>query len=242
MKILLLLLMLFVATDGAREGNDAFDKGDFASAEAAYREAITANPDDARLYFNLGNALARQGKFDEAVSSYERFKEMSNSANDRALADYNIGNIYGAQEKWDRAANQFRSSLRQNPTDDDAKFNFELAKRNLQEQQQNPDQQNQQQDENSENDENQQDQQQQDQQQNDSDSPSDNDSSDQQQQDGDQDEQDAGQPQQRPQPESDITQEEADRILNALENKEKDLLKDFHKNQIPSNARHAKNW
>jgi Ca-activated chloride channel homolog len=241
MKILFLLLMLFVATDGARQGNDAFDKGDFAGAEAAYREAIAANPDDARLHFNLGNALARQGKLDEAISSYERFKEMSSSASDRALADYNIGNIYGAQEKWDRAANQFRSSLRQNPTDNDAKFNFELAKRNLQQQQQDPNQRNQQQDENSENNENDPDQDQQ-QQQDDSDSNSNNDPN-QQQQDGDQDEQDdAGQPQQRPQPESDITQEEADRILNALENKEKDLLKDFHKNQIPSNARHAKNW
>ena len=39
-----------------------------------------------------------------------------------------------------------------------------------------------------------------------------------------------------------MTREDAERLLNALNNKEEDLLKDFHKNQVPQNQRHAKDW
>lgn len=237
MRFLFVILFLLAAADGGRKGNDAYDRGDYVTAEREFRAAINDSPDDARLYFNLGNALAKQGKMDEAISAYERFKDMSTSPADRALADYNIGNIYAMQEEWERAVEQYRASLRQNPADSDAKFNYELANRNREEQMQNPDQS----PEQGDSSDDQQDQQQQDQQQSDSDGDQDqqqNQQEDQQQQ-GDENQQ---QPQSRPMPEPNMTPEEADRILNALENNEKELLKDFHKNQIPSNTRHARNW
>lgn len=240
MKFLLILMIFVMVTDGARRANEAYEKGDFAAAEQAYLEAIRENPDDARLYFNLGNALARQGKFDEAVTAYERFKERSDNPDDRARADYNIGNIFGSQEKWDRAANQFRESLRNNPDDAEAKYNFELANRLLQEQQQNqessPDQQNQDQGDD------QQDQQQQQQQGNEDGKQDQQDSEQDQQQNQEQQQQGSQEQQQRPQPQTDMTRDEANRILNALDNKEQDLLKNYHKNQVPSTTRHAKNW
>jgi Ca-activated chloride channel family protein len=235
MHFFLILLMLVVMNDEARRANQAYERGDYVAAEAAYLQALANNPNNARLYFNLGNALAKQGKFDEAVTAYERFRGMSSTAEDRALADYNIGNIFGFQEKWDRALNQYRDALRQNPEDRDARLNYEYAWR--QQQMQPPQEQQNQQNESSD-DQNEQDQQQQ--------SGDSNDQGDQQnpnnQPQGEQDSQDQNQPQQRPQPKSDMSREEADRILNALENKEKDLLRDFHKNQVPSNTRHAKNW
>ncbi len=235
MKLLVFLLMFLMVSDVARRANEAYERGDYAAAEAAYLEAIRANPDDHRLHFNLGNALARQGKFSEAITAYERFREMAPDHQSRALADYNIGNIYGMQEKWDRAAEQFRSALRQNPADSDAKHNYEVANRNLQEQEQDPDSGNQQNDDQNEGN----DQDQQDGQQSDGSGQQDEQEDQQQQQNQQGNEQEQ---RERPRPESNMTQEEADQVLNALENMEKDLLKDYHKKQIPSNTRHAKNW
>ena len=236
MKYLILIALLLASNDDARRANEAYQKGEYAAAEQAYRQAIQQDPDDARLYFNLGSALAQQGKFDEAVSAYEQFKERTNDPVERSKADYNIGNIFGNQEKWDRASQQYRQSLRQNPSDPEAKHNFELANRMLQQQQQNQ-QQNDQNKDDRDPDQNGDQQQSQPEQ-------GDQDQQDQQQQEQQEQQQPGDKPDQQPQPRNpnEMTKEEADRILNALDNKEQDLLKDYHKNKIPSAKRNVKNW
>lgn len=224
--IALLLLLFAVSTDGARKANEAYEKGDYATAEAGYREALLVTPDDARLHFNLGNALTRQGKFDEAVASYEQFKQLTSDPRERAAADYNIGNIHGAKEEWAKAAEKYRESLRANPSDAQAQYNYELARRRLT--QPPPEQQPQDGDQQQENQE-QQDAQQQEQ------------NGDQQQnRDGESQQND---PQSSPEArEGQMSRKEAEQILNALENKEKELLKEFQKKQIPPRTRHAKDW
>lgn len=214
--VAILLLMFAASTDGARKANEAYEKGDFATAEAGYREALLKTPDDARLYFNLGNALTQQAKFDEAISAFEQFKNMTPDARQRAAADYNIGNIHGAKEEWAKAAERYRESLRANPDDAQAQHNYELARRRLtqpppQQQPQPGDQKN---------------------------------NEDQQQQNGEQQQQQQQQQQndQQEAREGQMSQREAEQILNALENKEKELLKEFQKKQIPPRTRHAKNW
>ena len=220
--IALFLLMFTVSTDGARKANEAYEKGDYVNAEAGYREALLLTPDDARLYFNLGNALTRQGKFDEAVTAFEQFKSMTSDSRQRAAADYNIGNIHGAKDEWAKAAERYRESLRANPNDAQAQYNYELARRNVAQPpppQQQPQQGDQEQDE--------QEQQQQDR---------------QQQQDGD-GKSEQSDPQSSPEArEGQMSQKEAEQILNALENKEKELLKEYQKKQIPPRTRHAKDW
>ncbi len=224
--VALFLLMFAVSTDGARKANEAYEKGDYVNAEAGYREALLVTPDDARLYFNLGNALTRQGKFDEAVTAYEQFKSMTSNPRERAAADYNIGNIHGAKEEWAKAAERYRESLRSNPDDAQAQYNYELARRRLT-QPPPPPQQQQGDQEKNEQEQDQQQQQQQDGQQ-------------QQDQNGESQQSD---PQSSPEAsEGQMSQREAEQILNALENKEKELLKEYQKKQIPPRTRHAKDW
>lgn len=215
-SVVLMLLFVLSVTDGARKANEAYERGDFVTAENGYREALLVTPNDARLQFNLGNALTRQGKFDEARAAFEQFKSMSTNPNDRAAADYNIGNIHGLQEQWAEAAQRYRDALRGTPDDAQAQYNYELAQRRMTEPPPNP--QSQQGDDKQE----EQNQEQNDQNQNN-------------QQQGNQDEQ--GQPQ-----EGEMSQREAEQILNALENKEKELLKEYQKKQIPPRTRHAKDW
>ncbi len=225
--VLMLLFLLSSATDGARKANEAYDRGDFATAEKGYREALLVSPNDARLYFNLGNALTRQGKFDEARSAFEQFKSMSSDPSDRAAADYNIGNIHGLQEQWAKAMERYRESLRAAPDDPQAQYNYELVQRRMTEPPQNPqsqqgDDEQKEQDQNDQNEQNQNNEQQ------------------GQQQQGNENQQNQNE-QGRPQ-EGEMSQKEAEQILNALENKEKELLKEYQKKQIPPRTRHAKDW
>lgn len=60
------------ATEAFRAGNDAYVAGDFAAAEKAYARAIEAGAQDARLFYNRGNALVRMGRIGEAIRMYER--------------------------------------------------------------------------------------------------------------------------------------------------------------------------
>lgn len=238
MKYLLAILLLFVLADPdrARQANEAYERGDYAAAEQGYRDAIRENPYDARLHFNLGNALARQGKNQEAVESYRRFRDMAGTAEERALADYNIGNVLGMEENWRDAVEQYISSLRQNPHDEDAVHNLELALQQLQQQQQQQDQQPQDGQDQQEGDDSSPQAGQQDQ----DDSSGDDSGQQPQPQPGEQDE-DGSQQMTQPRP-GDMTPEEAEQILNAIINREKDLIRDFLKDQAEPASDDEKDW
>ncbi|MFU8859187.1 MAG: tetratricopeptide repeat protein [Cyclonatronaceae bacterium] len=244
MKVLasfVVFLILFVSPDRAREANRAYDRGDYETAEQIYRELLSEDPGNTRVLFNLGNTFAKQQKYEEAIEAFERFKRMTDSAHEQSIADYNIGNLHSEREQWNEAVEQYRKALRQNPADDDARYNYELARRMQQEQ---PQQQQQQQQQQGDGDSSQQDQSEQDQQQRQQDQDE-SDSQDQQQQDqqqGGQGDQQRNE-QQRPQDmEGQLSPEEAERMLNALESKEKDLLKEHLKQQVPPTPQNAKDW
>ena len=234
-------LIVFASPDRAREANRAYDRGDYETAEQIYRELLSEDPGNTRVLFNLGNTFAKQQKFDEAIEAFERFKRMTDSPQERSIADYNIGNLHTDKEQWNEAIEQYRKALRQNPDDDDARYNYELARRMQQEQ---PQQQQQQQQQQGDGESSQQDQSQQEQQQRQQDQD-DSDSQDQQQPDqqqGGQGDQQRNE-QQRPQEmEGQLSPEEAERMLNALESKEKDLLKEHLKQQVPPSQQNVKDW
>lgn len=68
---------LDAATAAFREGNAAYERGDFAAAAEAYRRAAGLGASDARLEYNLGNALFREGKLGEAILHYERARKLA---------------------------------------------------------------------------------------------------------------------------------------------------------------------
>lgn len=225
--IILGLLLTGASINDARQANEAYDNGNYVKAEELYRKAIDGNPENAKLYFNLGNALTKQGKFEEALRVFEQYKSMIDDPQQWALADYNIGNIYSQTKKWDKAINSYKNALRYTWADEDAKHNYELAKQKKQEQQKQ--QQNQQQQGNqNQNQDQQQQQQDQDQQQN-------------QQQ--NQPNQPQNQSRQRQPQYGKMSKAQAEKILNALEQKEKELLKEFKKQKTESgNSKNEKDW
>lgn len=237
-----------VQADRGRQANEAYEAGDYARAETLYREAIEENPADARLRFNLGNALAAQARFDEAIDAFEQFKRFATDPQSIAMAEYNIGTLLGRQQQWDEAAERFRTSLRENPTDSDAVHNFEYAMRMLQEEDQDDEQQ--------DDDEQQQDS---------SDESGNGGSSGGQPQDGGEgspgdagDQPEDGDGSESPaqtQPadqqgatgtpqtaDGQMSQQEAEQLLNALLSREQDLIRDFLRDLVDDSPSAEKDW
>ncbi len=229
--MILFFLLIFTAASlsDARKANEAFERGDYAEAVQLYRQALDQDPDNPRLHFNLGNAYYHLGLTDEAKESYERFRQLSESRVEQSFADYNTGRMMIDQGDYDEAVNYFREALRNNPDDEDAKFNYELALRQQQEQpEQDP------QDDEEEGNGDGQNDQQQDQQDQDQPDPG-------QQPDMPQD--DDGNQEQQPQPRpNDMTREEAENILDALEQIERELLENRKKESTDPPRRNERDW
>jgi tetratricopeptide (TPR) repeat protein len=216
--------------DLVRAGNQAFRNEQFNDALEQYQIAETELPESPELDYNIAGVLYQQGKYEETV---ERYGKALNST-DAALqpqALYNLGNTYYRMGDYQNAIVNFQKALEADPNDIDAKFNLELSrkmlKENLQPQQQDQDQQQQQQQEQQQNDQ-QQEQQQEEQQ-----------SEDQQQQDQQQEQQ----PQEQPKPEETekISKEDAERILNALQDDEQDQ-QDKVKRQVRGGEYRGNDW
>lgn len=132
--IAILLFLTASAVNDGRKANEAYESGDYEQAEQLYLTAIEQDPDNAKLYFNLGNAQAKQGKVEDAIQSYMEFRGLAASPQDKAIAEYNIGTLLAEGQKWKPAATHFKNALKLNPSDPDAKHNYEQALTKQQEQ------------------------------------------------------------------------------------------------------------
>jgi len=234
LSYVLISMLLFGPGDGkkkGKQGNALYEKEQYGEAAEAFRLGISAiqesgpGPVHAGLLNNLGAALYRSGNMEEASKAFASAVQMAASEADVARSSYNAGNAAASNKQLEAALAQFRQSLLADPTNQDAKFNYEFVKRQLeQQQQQQQNQQDQNQDQNEENKEENQDQQKSDQEQENQDQ--------QQQQDQEQQQQSEEQEQQQQQEQPDptkLSQEEAQRILEALENEEEQLLRQVQK-------------
>ena len=158
--------------------------------------------------------------------------EKNPESSSRAL--YNVGNTLFKQNKFEESIEAYKQALRHNPNDDDARYNLELAKEKLKQQQQ---QQKKDQDKNQEQKQDQQQQQQeQDQQQ-----KQNQDQQQQQQQNQQQNQQQQPQPQPQVAQQNKLPKEQADRILDALRNSEKEIQKQLRKRE-GTKIRAEKDW
>ena len=105
-------------------GNGYYKQSEFDKSLDKYREAQMAAPDNPVVYFNMGDALNKQGDYDGSNAEYSKALSAKDK-NIRSKAYYNLGNNAFAQEKYDEAANCYKKALELNPRDMDAKYNLE---------------------------------------------------------------------------------------------------------------------
>ncbi|MDX9858671.1 MAG: tetratricopeptide repeat protein [candidate division Zixibacteria bacterium] len=205
-----------------RKGNEAFVNKDYRTALEQYSIAETELPESPELDYNIGNVQYQQGDYQAALERYDKAIK-TDDVLQQARAHYNSGNAHFKAQDYPKAIESYKKALEVAPDDMDAKFNLELARRLLKEQTQ-PEQQQQ--------NEQQQQQQQQEKQQ-------------QQQPQPQQDQQDKQQDEQQQQPEQaqdkPMSKEDAERILNALEDDEQDVQKKVRRN-VKASSYLGKDW
>lgn len=148
MRRLILLSVLALLAVGAaaqqyperrqvRKGNRAYEKGNYQDAAGRYMRALGAAPSSFEARYDLGNALYRQEMYDQAAQVQQQAAADSLAAPaDRAHAFYNLGNTQFRQQKYAEALESYKNSLRLNPDDPQAKFNYAYVKKLLDDQNQ----------------------------------------------------------------------------------------------------------
>lgn len=196
--------------DYLRSGNKLYKDSLFVKAEVDYRKVLEVNPKSSAAMYNLGNALLMQQKAQEAMEQYQAASRLEKDKAKLAQIYHNMGVILQSSKKLPECIEAYKESLRNNPHDNETRYNLALAQKQLKDQQQNQNQDKQQ--------EQKQDQKQDEQQQN----------KDQQ----DQDKKDQQQNnQQQQQNQNEMSKENAEQLLNAAMQDEKNV-QDKVKKQI----------
>ena len=125
-----------------RQGNKQFRLGNAAEAEVSYRKAVEKNQRNPQANYNLGNALMQQRKDSLATAQLEKAAKLETNPLRRALAYHNIGVICQQHQMFSEAIEAYKEALRNNPTDDETRYNLELCKRQQKQQEQNQNQDN----------------------------------------------------------------------------------------------------
>ena len=222
-----------------RKGNNEFEEKDYTNSEIAYRKAVEERPGSFDAQFNIGDALYKQEKYQEAA---EKFSEISNSdvsKEKKARAYHNLGNSLLKANKLEESIEAYKQALKNDPNDIETKHNLTYALRKLKQQQNQKNQQNkdqQKQDQNKKNQNQEKDQQNKDQNKQNQQNQNKKDQQDQKKEDQKQ--------QQKQQQKPEISKEDAKRLLQALENDEKQLQKKLKKKKAEQaqTAKTTKNW
>ena len=198
-----------------RQGNKLYRKGNVAEAEVSYRKAVERNERNAQANYNLGNALMGQRKDSLAITQLEKAAKLETNPLRRAQAYHNMGVICQQHRMFGEAIEAYKEALRNNPTDNETRYNLALCKRQQQDQQQDQNQQN-------------------------KDNKDNKDKQDQQKQEQQQKQDEQKQEQQQKQQ---MSKENAEQLLNAAMQEEKQTQERMKKaQQQPQKRRLEKNW
>ena len=196
-----------------QQGNKLYNEQRYDEATASYMKALQKEPNNATGLFNLGSALYQKKQFDSSRKIMSATASAIKDKGGKAAANYNIGNTYMAQKKWEDAISSYKSTLRNNPQDADAKYNLSYAEQMMKKEQKSGGGKNNKKDKDKKDQQNQQDKDKKD---------KDKDKQDQQGKQDDKDKQGDKDPKPQGQP-SKLTQKQADQLLNALQQEEKKL-------------------
>lgn len=124
-----------------RNGNRLYRMEKFDKAEVEYRKAVSDNSNNPQARYNLGCALMAQKKDSAAISQYEQAGKLETSPRRKAMVYHNIGVVCQQHQLYQQAISAYEESLRNNPHDNETRYNLALCKRQ-QKQQKNQDKQN----------------------------------------------------------------------------------------------------
>lgn len=193
-------------------------------AQVEYQKAIEYDNTNAIAHYNLGNSLLFQSKAEEAMKEYDTAVRFERDKARKAKMFHNMGVVMQHAKQFDKAVAFYRESLRNDPTNDETRYNYALILYQLKKMPSQGGQDNQNKDENSQDEKNEKDQQQQEQQK--------------------QNQQNEQAQEQQPQPDpNQMSRENAEQLLNAAMQDEKDTQDKLQKALAkPQQRRLQKQW
>ena len=115
-----------------RKGNIDFAKGKYESSLERYEQAQKIAPTSFEVGYNLANTLYKMERYEKAVENFKKIVQDTLQVDSvRAHAHYNLGNTEFKQEKYQEALESYKQSLRLNPSDMEAKYNYAYTKKLL---------------------------------------------------------------------------------------------------------------
>lgn len=145
--------------DFLRSGNKLYKDSLFVKAEVDYRKALELNPKSTDAMYNLGNALLMQQKGKEAMEQFTAASKIEKDKMKLAQIYHNMGVILQSSKQLPQCIEAYKESLRNNPKDNETRYNLALAQKQLKDQQQNQQNQDQKQNKQDQQDQNKKDQQ-----------------------------------------------------------------------------------
>jgi Ca-activated chloride channel homolog len=225
-KFLFILITVFIAAGASaqqerkhiRQGVKDYESSDFGNAEVNFRKALDEKKESWEASYNTGNALYKQDKPEDAAEMYNELLKSETNKDRKADLYYNLGNTYLKKQEFQKSIDSYKNALRAKPDDEDARYNLAYAMSMLQQQEEQQNNQDQQQDQDSKEDEKDQ----------------------EEQKDQNQNKQDD---QQQPEEREGLSKEEAEAILNAIEDREKEVKEEAEKKRARAIATpNEKDW
>lgn len=145
-KYILLILLVFASVTQMqaqadrqfiRNGNKLYRQQNYAKAETEYRKALSKNARNMQAMYNLGCALMMQQKDSAAIVQLQNAGRSEQSPRRKAMAYHNIGVICQGHQMYGEAIEAYKESLRNNPSDNETRYNLALCQRLQKKQKQN---------------------------------------------------------------------------------------------------------
>lgn len=145
-KYILLILLVFASVTQMqaqadrqfiRNGNKLYRQQNYARAETEYRKALSKNARNTQAMYNLGCALMMQQKDSAAIVQLQNAGHSEQSPRRKAMAYHNIGVICQGHQMYGEAIEAYKESLRNNPSDNETRYNLALCQRLQKKQKQN---------------------------------------------------------------------------------------------------------
>lgn len=116
------------ANNFVHQANELVSEDKYVAAEMEYRKAISEQPNNVAGTYNLGNSYYKKGNYDEALFRQQQAAKNATDKADKHKAFHNIGNILMKNKQCKEAVEAYKSALRNDPTDEETRYNLVVAK------------------------------------------------------------------------------------------------------------------
>lgn len=134
----ILILISFVSNAQEKdkflpEGNEKFTAKNYVDAEANYRLSQAKFKKKAIASYNLGTTIYKQNQPAEAKYQFEKAIKEAKTKPEKHQAYHNLGNSLMKEKEYSGAVEAYKNALRNNPSDEETRYNYALAKKMLKE-------------------------------------------------------------------------------------------------------------